>query len=285
MKKHPTEQILIGHLDGELPEPATKRVARHLFVCDRCARTVADLNRTGQLVGETLRLFDEVAPPHWNRHRAVAGAALRPKVVGTQKAPNHARVESIHSLRPARQASPVRRRTADSTAQSWRWAAGFVLVFAAAASAAVFGLPALPWSGTSVLPPSTPANGGEEIDAAPAAVIVRPAGGRMEVVLSNAGAGSWLRVSFEDRSDVRVTVGGVATPDFFARDGRVTVDLSGAEAFVTVTLPNDLSGAELRVEARVLVRVRDGRVDPSEALAGGVSVFSEADSVEAAGVP
>jgi hypothetical protein len=170
--------------------------------------------------------------------------------------------------------APRRGRRASGPLGAWRWAAGIVLVTAAAGSAAVIAFPALLRNNGAAVESTTPASDAAAAQRVPqpAAVVVGTVAGGIEVVLTGVPGGVRLHVEAAAVNDVTVAITGEGTPRFNATAGRVAADLGGTAGDVRVVLPEDLVHANIAVNGNVLVRVANGRITPEAATIDGILV-------------
>jgi hypothetical protein len=157
---------------------------------------------------------------------------------------------------------------------AWRWAAGIVLVTAAAGSAAVIAFPALLRNDGAAVESTTTAGEAAAVQRVPqpAAVVVGTVAGGIEVVLTGVPEGVHLRVEAAVVNDVAVAITGEGTPRFNATAGRVVADLGGTAGDVHIVLPADLVRGSITVNGNVLVRIADGRITPEVATSDGILV-------------
>jgi anti-sigma factor ChrR (cupin superfamily) len=245
MMKHLNDETLLTFADGELDDVAGDGVQQHLAICDECSTAFAEVRELRGLLARVVQTVDAAEPAAWRRARFRPGLAPRPA--------------------PRRTAPPA-----------WRWAAGIVLVTAAAGSAAVIAFPELlrDTAGQTAAPAAAPPTVVESraLAAARGAVHVAMVDGRVDIELSGVAPGTQLRVELVAGSDAGIEVAGAETTRFQARDGRIDADLGGRVATVTVTLPRDVRSAVISANGSVAVRATDGQVTPSEAAAGGVTL-------------
>jgi len=271
MKAHPREHQLLAHLDGELTGAEAHDIVRHLAVCARCAALVSELRTTGALLSDAVQAFDAVEPDQW-QHTDKRAAATRPRRTAESDRKNVATVPSgqvvqfprVHAMQPGR---------APRTRSLLRWAAGVALFTGTAASAMILHTALTDDRDLEpvVTTTASPAPAPPPLEAA---VVVQPRDGTVHIALSNAGAGSRVLVTSEDRADVSIAVIGVAAPHFIAADGRVDVDVGDANARIQLVLPQSLRNATVTVDGATLITVRDGAVTPAHAATTGISIDS-----------
>lgn len=259
---HPANDVLLAHSDGELSDIEEAQVARHVAGCADCVQTLARLRETADLFAGVLHGIDASEPDAWSATPAETG--ILPFPVAARR---------VHAARTARSEQPARAETVRRAAlpAAWRWAAGILLFTGAAAAATLVVRPDLFRDSPSVV--ATPAvSPGDAPESGGGAVAVRTVDGTVLVALANADAATRIELVLDDRTDVRVSVEGPATPHFTARDGRVDVDLAAGAARVRVAVPRSAGSARVTVDGVTIVTLQEGVVSPSAAAAGGVTL-------------
>jgi anti-sigma factor RsiW len=281
---HPRNRQLQAFIDHELPAAEASDVLAHVATCDRCAARVTHLRSLAVSFHGAILDIDAAEPLAWAGGEArewTASAAL-----DSVPEPAIALPAVTRPLNPGRAAvreHPQQTHPADQVRERWRpapyraplrWAAIFVFGSTAMGAAALLVQrafrpqpPIVPTADRTSMTPATDAtaSGAQEIAGA---IVVQPANGEVVVTIGGAGTGSRLFVEFIEESGIRVQVEGDVTPRFRARDGNVEVSLDGVRAQVRVLLPPALRSAVIASGERVLVRVREGRLEPPQAAAG-----------------
>jgi hypothetical protein len=234
---HPGEGTLQALLDGELRFDKRAELELHLAECAVCTADMQDLRDASALFSTALPLVDVPAP---------AAEQARWRLEGR------------------------RRRTAAPAGSALRRAALLIVGSAAVLSATVPGSPVREWlaerlttqpAAEQVSGPhdAVPAIASDEAApaAAPAGVSVRPAEGRMRVVLLGATDGVRLRVRMHDGESVGVWTSGEGTPAHF-RTAPDRIEVEGVRAGeVRVEIPRAGQHFILEVDGRVYLR-KDG---------------------------
>jgi hypothetical protein len=262
MMKHPDRDRLFAWLESELSGDAALDVENHVEACTSCSAIAAELRESLVLLTVAVSAVDAGEPEAWRDVRfTVADGASRsagPRTVaGAVRAPAQ---RGVH-------------RGAGSLG-AWRWAAGIVLVTAAAGSAAVIAFPALLRNDGAAVESTTTASEAAAVQRVPqpAAVVVGTVAGGIEVVLTGVPGGVRLRVEPAVVDDVGVAITGEGTPRFNATAGRVVADLGGTAGDVHIVLPADLVRGSITVNGNVVVRIADGRITPEVATSDGILV-------------
>ena len=226
---HPDEGALQAFLDDELPPGERSELAEHLLTCRTCQATHDELARANALFARSVSALD-AEPPRGGEIRVVRSGAK----AGT----------------------------------SWFLKAAALILFLAAASAAVPGSPVRAWLGRAVDPPPDPAvvdapapAPADPAPASPAALPVGlslgPADGRVVVALDRPG--SALRLEAVEGTRAGVSVVGGREPVFRTRSGRIEVrELDGAS--VRVRLPLGVPVGRLEVGGRLYAEQAEGRL-------------------------
>lgn len=255
---HPGRDVLVAHVDGELPDRETADVARHMETCAVCRTVTAEIREVAGAFATVLNAVDSNEPAAWPRSASVKAAAV---VTAPDARPL-----------PLRRETPVARPAGDS---GLRWAAGILLVSGAAVSAAIFGDRLI--SGTPERGVPAAASAADEVaDANVAMVMVDPQNGMLRVALTRAGAGSTVHVALADGPAASVAVEGAESPHFTAVAGRVQLDLGSSVAAVRLTLPYGLRTATVTLDGATIISVDGDVVSPADVLERGVRL----DSVE-----
>jgi anti-sigma factor RsiW len=66
MSAHPGRDVLLAHVDGELPDHKERAVAAHAAACEECTLEVATIRDSAQLFGGALLSIDDEEPPAWS---------------------------------------------------------------------------------------------------------------------------------------------------------------------------------------------------------------------------
>lgn len=268
MITHPRRDVLLAHVDGELPERDEHEVGGHVAACALCRATASELRSNAVLFVGALHVLDASEPTRWSS----AGRGGR-DVIADDVAVLPMRAARMRAVSPLSPAMRVTRESLSSVPgrasrgrDALRWAAGILLVASAATSAALIGTRIIPGTsdrGPAAAPPVA-------AERSVVAVIVTPFDGSLLVALTGAGAGSRVRVILADRVSANVVVEGVDSPRFTAVTGRVDVDLRGDIAEVSLELPRDVREAVVTLGGATLVAVRDGVVTPPAAATEGI---------------
>ncbi|HEX2094100.1 MAG TPA: zf-HC2 domain-containing protein [Longimicrobiaceae bacterium] len=217
MTTHPSEGELQALLDGEVTYVDQEALLRHLRSCDGCRGELEELRRAFDQAIAALVVLDRPAPVR-EAHRRL-----------------------------------VRRRSRGTWGAALRRAAVLLFLASTAVSAALPGSPLREWLATNgwenrpegeearrtvgaptVLQP-VPATA-----PSPTAVSVRPADGRMRVVLVRPSPGLRVRVLVADQERVRVSAeGGSSSPRFRTSADRIEV-VDGDPGEVRVTVPRGI---------------------------------------------
>jgi anti-sigma factor RsiW len=232
---HPAGARIQAYLDGELSPADADALGRHIEACPRCTALIARLRERAAALSLAVRTIDAAGPAAW-RTRAAD--------------------------------QPVRR---GAHPRGFRRAAIILLAVSGAAAAATLGREA-------VVRRAATAEAGDAAaftDAAPpaAGVFMTLRTDSAEIVIEGAGLDARVRVRAGDRADVSVSVeGGAGAPRFRVdeRAGRVHVALGGGDALVSVDVPARLRAGVVRSGGRVVVRIREGRIEPLEAAGAGI---------------
>lgn len=253
MIAHPGREVLLAHVDGELPDGEERDVSAHASGCAVCRAAVSELSTGVALFASALRVVDGGEPAAWSF-------------------PAHDVGSGGHSAGSAVVARPLRHAGARVSQEglrgqgALRWAAGIVLVSVAGASAAIIGLRMQAQPDERTEPASTSA----QAEPGVAALVVTPRAGTLHVAFTGAAAGSRVYVTVEDGASGRVAVAGAESPRFTTVAGRVDVDLRGEPATVRVTLPATLREAIVTAAGVTLVTVRQDSVSPATASTAGI---------------
>ena len=258
MTVHPGPEMLLAHVDGELPDMEERDVTAHASACAVCRAAVSDLNGGVALFAGALRVLDEDEPEAWSRPALADGA-------GRYTGGNDA------SLLPPLRHEDARVQSYRSPGRGvFRWAAGIVLVSVAGAAAAIIGQRMRAQVEEPVVPTAT----STQVDPTIAALAVTPREGTLHVTLTGAGAGSRLYVTVEAGTIGRVAIEGAESPRFTAVAGRVDIDLRAEPATVRVTLPVTLREAIVTAAGVTLVTVTRDSVSPAAASTTGILLDS-----------
>ncbi len=242
MKKHLDEGTLQALLDGELSAPDRAAAEAHLAACAECAAELRALGALEERLGALLGQADHPAP--------VAQAQMRFR---------------------SRRAAATQQRFGGEARRALLRAAALVLGLAGVAAASVPGSPVRAWIEETVLPaeravqqPAAPAEAPTAAPApapvaeAPTGVSMRPRGGAMRVVLTDAAPGLRVRARLVEGEHAEVFATGAARgARFRTSPGRIEVAGAGAGE-VTVGLPRGASRASVSVNGRVVYEVKEG---------------------------
>jgi hypothetical protein len=257
MTVHPGREVLLAHVDGELPDSEEGDVTAHTFACTVCRGAVSDLTGGVALLANALRVLDEDEPEAWSRPALADGVG---------KDPGDSSVASL----PVRHEAGRVRPDGSRGGRAFRWAAGIVLVSVAGAAAAIIGQRMQAQPEEPVVPTAT----SPQVAPTIAALTVTPREGMLHVAVTGAGAGSRLYVTVEAGAIGRVAIEGADSPRFTAVDGRVDIDLRAEPATVRVTLPVTLREAIVTAAGATLVTVRRDSVSPAAASTAGILLHS-----------
>jgi hypothetical protein len=249
---HFEEGTLQAYQDGTLAEADRIGIDEHLSGCEQCAQQLSELTAAARLFSSSMRVLD---------HPSRLASAQRAAAQVLRDPP--ARVLAFR--RPAMQARTFVR------------AAMLILGFAAAASATIPGSPTRDWLVTAwqriaatfvetpevaVPQPSAPA--ATEPSAPPAAptpvagVSVRPAAGRVEIVLRGSASEIRVRLVEGERAVVQAS-GGAASASFQTGPGRVQVT-GGTGGELLVDIPRAADHVLLVVNGQTYLTRQDGVV-------------------------
>lgn len=257
MTVHPGREVLLAHVDGELPDIEERDVTAHASACTVCRAAMSDLTVDDALFAGALRVLDEDEPEAWSRP-ALADGVDRDTGEENYAASLPLRHEDTR-VRPDRSRSQG----------VLRWAAGIVLVSVAGAAAAIIGQ-RMQQPEEPVVPTATTT----QVDPTIAALDVTPRDGMLHLALTGAGAGSRLYVTVEAGAIGRVAIEDAESPRFTAVDGRVDIDLRTERATVRVTLPVTLREAIVTAAGVTLVTVTRDSVSPAAAATTGILLDS-----------
>ncbi len=243
---HPANETLVAFVDGELTPAACRQTERHLAECRDCSETLTELDQSGTLFAYALRWIDEVEPAEWRSGlAAVADIRARTDALGALPVPTPQAASSTAEHTPSRP-------------RVWRWAAGLVLLSGAAA-AAIAGPERLVGIFTANEPQPEAVQPAVGLESS-GAIAVAPAQGSVDIVLGGVTQGTRVEVVFAERSDVIVDFMDGSTPGVVARDGHLTLQLSGAHTVLRVTVPANLPAARILVGAAEVAVMERGRI-------------------------
>jgi anti-sigma factor RsiW len=247
---HPGRDMLLAHVDGELPYREAADVARHLETCAVCRTVTAEIRESAGAFATVLSTVDSSEPAAWPRPAAAESAPV------------------VSDARPLPLRRDAKRAVRQTRGGGLRWAAGILLV-SGAVSAAIFGdrlMSSAPGAGE--LTASTA--DGTAADAKVAMILVDPLNGSLRVALTGAGAGSTVHIALADGPAASVAVEGAESPHFTAVTGRVQLDLGSAVAAVRVTLPYGLRTATVTLDGATIISADGDVVSPADALHTGL---------------
>lgn len=281
--KHPTDEKLRAYFDGELPLSAAAAIGEHLAECSACAAVAAELRETAQVFTAAMARMDALEPEHWRSRPDdgdlpfLAGEAAEPRKPALRIVRDEE--DATSGAGDARVATPIApasrerqfRRPRRSAAPLLRWAAGIALTVAIGGSAAIATGILRVGSAPEATIATTPASS-EPVAAAGGGVFGRPVDGAMEVVLTNAPAGSRVIIEWSDAPDVLVEVTGAPEARVVHRDGeeRMVANLADRAGVVRVTMPRGLRSGSVVWQDRIVVQVVEGTVSPEGAAGEGV---------------
>jgi anti-sigma factor RsiW len=253
MITHPGRDVLLAHVDGELPEPEEHTVAAHAAGCEACSQAVSGMRDSAALFAGILQAVDDEEPRAWS--------ASPRDYDGDERSDRAARVL------PLRREGPRAAPTPSRGGGAFRWAAGIVLVSVAGVSAAIVGYRMQAERQAELIAPSS---ADAQVEPGVASLVMTPRDGMLRVALSDAGAGSRVYVTLADGVAASVAVEGAESPRFTAVTGRVDVDLGADVATVHVTLPATLRETIVTAAGVVLVTIRQDSVSPAAAATTGM---------------
>jgi anti-sigma factor RsiW len=253
MSTHPGRDVLLAHVDGELPESEELAVAAHVAGCAACSQAVSGIRDSAVLFAGVLQAIDDEEPPAWSAStRDYAGDERSDRPAG---------------VLPLRLDGPRAAPTASRASSAFRWAAGIVLVSVAGVSAAIVGYRMQAEPESELIAPA-PADA--QVEPGVASLVMTPRDGMLRVALSGAGAGSRVYVTLADGEAARIAVEGAESPRFTAATGRVDVDLGADVAMVRVTLPATLRETIVTAAGVALVTIRQDSISPATAATTGI---------------
>ncbi len=298
---HLDDGTLLTLLDDELATDRRAAVTSHVDRCAVCAERLDELERERSLLAATLPALD-VDPS-----LGAAREAILAHVRGAESATGHpaSRADGPSSVgggagrqeaaevpdtsEPAERVARLPRRTEGPKRATPRWwrpelakAAGLLLVFAAAAAAAIPGSPVRSWLADVVRPSDLPSPAAESAAEAAADAVSEPEGGPQEVGIQMDPGGGELVVSLSglpQGAEVQVRlVAGIRSwvyaaegARFQTRPGAVVADVPGE--YVRVELARSLALASVEVDGVLYLRKTGDRLE----LAGPQRDSTEAE--------
>ena len=264
---HPHDALLQAHLDGELSPPEMREVTRHLSACDACRRASGELASSSYRFSEMIGQLDDAEPEAW---RVAAVFPASPALA------THPGVSARLASRPG---LALERPPRTRSLTTWQWAAAALLAVTSVAAAAVVRGPLFH------APTSASTNGGAAPLAAPTAALqpagaiaIAPRRGTAEVALTGAAAGSRLHITVTNGAQLTVSMRSDSTSAEPARfrtsDAHIAVRLPSATSLVEVEIPAATRAAQVLVGDSVVATVKDGRIMPAAAAAGGIALGS-----------
>lgn len=245
--RHPDNEMLLAHVDGELDGVSGASVTRHLEACEGCRTRREELATTTASLASALATLDATEPAHWRSDgRASMATAASPSFDG------RAAGDSPVVL-------PLQRRRGQGPRHFMRWAAGLVLLTGAAAAASILGVPS-PFGGSASGPAATAPDPTAATAAGGAALAAAPADGVLVVELLNVATGTHVEVSLHDGAEVRVELASETSARFDAEPGRVRLDMRGVADTIRVGYPYGIVRGSVEVEGALLARVASGTV-------------------------
>lgn len=255
MITHPGRDVLLAHMDGELPDHEERAVAAHAGACEECTLAVTAIRDSAQLFAGVMLAIDDEEPPAWS-------ASVR----DYDGYHGHERDGAARVL-PLRRGNPRAAPTQSRASSAFRWAAGIVMVSVAGVSAAIVGYR---MQAEPQIEPVAPAAADAQVEPRVASLVMTPYDGMLRVALSGAGAGTRVYVTLVDGAAARIAVEGAESPRFTAVPGRVDVDLGADIATVRVTLPSTLRETIVTAAGAALVTIRQNSVSPAAAATTGI---------------